>query len=126
MPEIGYLQVKATTSRAELPLEDVAVSILDDNGKLLGLRLTDSSGNTRPIRLEVPDFANGQAPDPGKPVFASVNLYARAENYTQVLVRHVQVFPQTTTVQQLHLVPLSRMPGAWNDTELFETPAQNL
>ncbi len=126
MPEIGYLQVKATTSRAKLPLEDVAVSIVSDEGKLLGLRLTDSSGNTKPIRLEVPDISNSQSPDPGKPVFATVNIYARAQQYTQVLVRDVQVFPETLTVQELNLIPLSEMPGQWNETEIFETPSQNL
>ncbi len=126
MSEIGYLQVKATTSRARLPLEDVAVSVVSDEGKLLGLRLTDSSGNTSPIKLEVPNISNSLTPDTGKPAFVTVNVYARAEPYAQILVRDVQVFPDTTTVQELHMVPLSEMPGSWNDTEIFDTPAQNL
>lgn len=126
MSQIGYLQVKATTSRARLPLENVAVSVLSEDGKLLGLRLTDSSGNTSLIRLEVPDISNSQTPDTGEPAFVAVNVYARAEDYVQILARDVQVFPDTTTVQEMHMVPLSELPGSWNDTEIFDTPAQNL
>ena len=126
MAQIGYLKVKATASRARLPVEDTAVTVLSDDGRLLALQLTNSSGNTRPIRVEVPDIANSQSPDLEGPAFIAVNIYARAEGYAQILARGVQVFADTTTVQELHLVPLSELPGVWNETEIFETPAQNL
>ena len=67
MPAIGYIQAKAYTSRAKLPLEDAAVSVIDENGRLLGLRTTNSSGLTTRIRLEVPDRAASQSPGDGKP-----------------------------------------------------------
>ena len=83
MPAVGYIQVKAYTSRAKLPLEDAAVSVVDEEGRLLGLRSTNSSGVTTPIRLSVPDRVESQSPGTGKP-FVTVNLYARAEGYEQV------------------------------------------
>ncbi len=126
MSAIGYLKVKATTSRARLPLEDAAISVVGENGKLLALRLTDSSGNTGPIKVEVPNRANSQTPDTGKPPFVAVDIYGRAELYTQILVQGVQIFPDTTTVQELNMIPLSEMPGAWNETEIYDTPAQDL
>lgn len=125
MPAIGYIQVKAYTSRAELPVEDAAVTVVDDSGRLLGLRLTDSSGLTTPIRVEVPDRAESQTPGNAKP-FVSVNLYARAEDYEQMLARGIQVFADTTTVQELQFVPLPELPGDWNPVEVFDTPPQNL
>lgn len=125
MPAIGYIQAKAYTSRAKLPLEDAAVSVIDENGRLLGLRTTNSSGLTTPIRLEVPDRAASQSPGDGKP-FVTVNLYARAEDYEQVLVRGVQVFADTVTTQELQFVPLSELPGSWKQVEVFDTPPQNL
>ena len=125
MPAFGYIQVKAYTSRAQLPVEDAAVSVVDDQGRLLGLRTTDSSGLTTPIRLEVPEKAQSQAPGNGKP-FVTVNLYARAEDYEQVLARGVQVFADTVTTQQLQFVPLSELPGSWKQVEVFDTPPQNL
>ena len=60
MPAFGYIQAKAYFSRAKLPLEDAAVSVVDENGRLLGLRTTNSSGLTTPIRLEVPANILGQ------------------------------------------------------------------
>lgn len=125
MPAYGYIQVKAYTSRAQLPVEDAAVSVVDDQGRLLGLRTTDSSGLTTPIRLEVPDLSESQSPGNGMP-FVTVNLYARAEDYEQVLVRGVQVFPDTTTTQQLQFIPLAELPGSWNRVEIIDTPPQNL
>ena len=125
MPAIGYIQARAFTSRARLPLEDTAVSVVDDNGRLLGIRTTNSSGLITPIRLEVPELAQSQTPGNGKP-FVTVNLYARAEGYEQVLVRGIQVFADTVTTQDLQLVPLSELPGSWKQVAVFDTPPQNL
>lgn len=125
MPAVGYIQANAYTSRARLPVEDAAISVVDDAGRLLGLRTTNSSGLTTPIRLEVPDKAQSQAPGNGKP-YVTVNLYARAEDYEQVLVRGVQVFADTVTMQDLQFVPLSELPGSWKQVEVFDTPPQNL
>lgn len=126
MPTIGYLRASAYTSRARIPLEDVAVTVVSDDGRLLGLRITDSSGQTTPITIEVPDKANSQSPDTGKPAFTTVNLYARAEGYEQILVRGVQVFAGTVTMQDLAMIPLSELPAKWNQAEIINTPPQNL
>jgi hypothetical protein len=115
----------AYASRAKLPLEDVAISVVDDEGRLLGLRTTNSSGQITPIRLTVPDRAESQSPGQDKP-FVTVNLYARAEGYEQLLVRGIQVFADTTTTQDLQFIPLAELPGSWNRLEVFDTPAQNL
>ncbi len=125
MPAVGYIQANAYTSRARIPVEDVAVSVVDDEGRLLGLRTTDSSGMTTPIRITVPDLSESQRPGNGKP-FTTVNLYARGENYEQVLARGIQVFADTVTMQELQLVPLPELPGSWNQVEVFDTPPQNL
>ena len=126
MSAIGYLQVKAYTSRAQIPIEDVAVSVVDSDGRLLGLRLTDKSGKTTPITIQVPDLANSQTPDTGKPAFLPVNIYARAEGYEQILIRNAQVFPDTVTLQELVLIPLSELPGSFRRTEVYEITPQNL
>ena len=125
MSAVGYLQAMAYASRARLPLEDVAVSVVDDEGRLLGLRTTNSSGQTTPIRLTVPDRAQSQTPGQQKP-FVTVNLYARAEGYEQILIRGIQVFADTVTEQQLQMIPLAELPGSWNQVEVYDTPPQNL
>ena len=125
MSAVGYLQAMAYASRARLPLEDVAVSLVDDEGRLLGLRTTNSSGQTTPIRLTVPDRAQSQTPGQQKP-FVTVNLYARAEGYEQILIRGIQVFADTVTKQELQMIPLAELPGSWNQVEVYDTPPQNL
>ena len=126
MSAIGYLRVNAYTSRAQIPLEDVAVAVVGEDGRLLGLRLTDQNGLTTPITLEVPDLSNSQTPNPGRPAFATVNLYARAEDYQQILVRGIQIFANTVTMQDLAMVPLSELPDKWDQAEEFDIPPQNL
>ena len=125
MSAVGYIQATAYASRAKLPLEDVAVSIVDDEGRLLGLRTTNSSGQTTPIRLSVPDRTESQSPGQTKP-FVTVNLYARAEDYEQILIRGIQVFADTVTEQELQMIPLAELPGSWNRVEVYDTPPQNL
>ncbi len=125
MSAVGYIQATAYASRAKLPLEDVAISIVDDEGRLLGLRTTNSSGQTTPIRLIVPDKAESEAPGQAKP-FVTVNLYARAEDYEQILIRGIQVFADTLTDQELQMIPLAELPGSWNRVEVYDTPPQNL
>ena len=125
MPAFGYIQAKAYTSRAQLPVEDATVSVVDENGRLLGLRTTNSSGLTTPIRLEVPDPAQSQSPGDPRP-FAAVNLYARTEDYEQVLVRGIQVFPDTVTTQELQFIPLPEQPASRNRVEVFNIPPQDL
>lgn len=126
MSAVGTLQVTAFTSRAKLPVEDAAVSVVDDGGRLLGLRITNSSGQTTPIRIQVPDRSESQSPGAAAKPFTTVNLYARAEDFEQILVRGIQVFADTLTQQELQFVPLAELPGTWNQTEIFDTPPQNL
>jgi hypothetical protein len=90
------------------------------------MALTDRSGKITPISLPVPDFAAGQTPDTGQIPFARVNLTARLRGYEQITVEDVQVFPNTMTLQELEMIPLSELPSQWSKSETFPTPPQNL
>jgi len=123
----GYIQVHAYTSYAQIPLKDVAVSITDTSGAAIALRLTNRSGFLdAPIEIEVPDLASSQSPNTGVIPFAVVNLYARLNNYEAIEIENLQIFPNTTTLQNLEMIPLSELPQSWNKLEIFNTPPQNL
>lgn len=123
----GYIQVRAFESYAQIPLKDVAVSITDVSGGAIALRLTNRNGALdAPIEIEVPDLADSQRPNTGVIPFAVVNLYARLENYEAIEIENLQIFANTTTVQNLEMIPLSELPGSWNKLEIFNTPPQNL
>ena len=123
----GYIQVHAYTSYAQIPLKDVAISITDASGAAIALRLTNRDGALDvPVEIQVPDLASGQSPNTGIIPFAVVNLYARLNNYEAIEIENLQIFPNTTTLQNLELIPLSEFPNSWNKLEVFNTPSQNL
>ena len=122
----GYIQVSAYTSRARIPLENVAVMITYPDGSAIAMRLTDRSGKIEPVPITVPDRASSQTPDTGIVPFTSVNIYARLENFEQIEAENVQVFAGTITNQNLEMIPLSELPDKWTKAEVFNTPPQNL
>jgi len=123
---IGYIQVRAYTSYAQLPLQDVAIAITASDGTAIALRLTNRNGLITPIEIPVPDKAESQSPDPPETPFTTVNLYARKRGYEQVESENLQVFADTTTYQNLEMIPLSELPGSWDQTVIYDTPPQNL
>ena len=126
MPATGYIQVHAYTSKAQLPLKEVTVMITDPSGSAIAMRQTDRSGLIEPIAIQVPDKASSQTPNTGIKPFATVNIYARLENFEQIEAENVQVFADTITLQNLEMIPLSELPQSWRKAEVFDTPPQNL
>lgn len=127
MSAVGYIQVHAYTTSAQIPVEDAAVAITDSDGNALALLLTNRSGTLdEPVQLEVPDLSAGQSPNTGILPYAVVNLYARAPDYEEIIIENLQVFPDTVTNQDLVLIPLSEFPETWNQAEIFDTQTQNL
>lgn len=126
MSATGTIQVRAFTSQAQLPLQDVAVTITASDGTAIALRLTDRSGLVPPISIPVPDRAESQSPDPDQRPYALVNLYAHREGFEGVESENIQIFADTHTIQDLKLIPLAQLPGSWNQPAVFDTPPQNL
>ena len=126
MPSIGYIQVRAYTSYARLPLKDVAVTVTSPDGTAIAMRLTDRNGKILPIEVPVPDKNESQQPEPGEKPFTNVNLYARLAGFEQVDAEDLQVFADIITVQDLEMVPLSELPNQFDQSVRYRTPPQNL
>ena len=126
MPATGLIQVRAYTSSAQFPLENVAITVTATDGTAIAMRLTDKNGRITPIEIPVPEKSESLAPDPEEIPFTSVNLYARLRGYEQIESENLQVFAETTTLQNLEMVPLAELPLNWNQTIIFDTPPQNL
>lgn len=91
------------------------------------MRLTNRSGILdEPIAITTPDLSAGQQPNTGVFPFTAVNLSARLPNFEEIDVDNLQVFPGIVTNQNLEMIPLSELPQAFNQVEVFDTPAQNL
>ena len=126
MSATGYIQVRAFESTAQLPLADVAITVTAEDGTAIAMRLTDRNGQIVPIEIPVPDLSESQIPDPPERPFAVVNLYAHLRGYETVESDNLQVFADTTTLQNLLMIPLAELPGSWDQTAVFITPPQNL
>jgi len=122
----GYIQVRAYTSYAQLPLENVAVTVTATDGTAIAMRLTDRNGLIGPIPIPVPDKEESLAPDPGERPYTIVNLYAHLRGYERLESENLQVFSQITTEQNLEMIPLAELPQSFNQTVVFDTPPQNL
>ncbi len=108
-------------------MQYVAVTVTDTDGAAIAMRLTNRSGILdEPIEISVPDQSASQAPNTGIIPFTTVDLYARLENFEEIFIENLQVFPNIITDQDLELIPLSEFPEKWNKTESFSTPTQNL
>lgn len=127
LSSIGYIQVHAYTSYAQIPLQYVAISITDAGGATIAMRLTNRSGILDvPIPIEVPDLSAGLSPNTGIIPFTAVNLIAHLDDYEQIRIEKLQVFPNTVTTQNLEMIPLSEFPEKWSKEEIIDTPAQKL
>ena len=126
LPSTGYIQVHAYASNAQIPLADVAVTVTATDGTAIAMRTTDRSGQIVPIEVPVPELKASQTPDTGMIPFTRVNLYARLKGYEQIENEDLQVFANTTTNQNLEMIPISELPDQWDRREIFITPAQNL
>ena len=126
MPATGFIQLHAYTSTAQFPLKDVAITVTATDGTAIAMRLTDRNGLITPIEIPVPDRVESLQPDPAEQPFASVNLYARKQGYEQVESENLQVFADTTTFQNLEMIPLAELPQNWDQTVIYNTPPQNL
>ena len=124
---IGYLQVHAFTSYARIPLQNVAISVTDDSGKVLAMRLTNRSGLLdQPLEFSVPDINDSLSPEPSEQPYKTVNIDARLEDYELIEVERAQIFADTVTVQDLEMIPLSEFPEQRNKREIFDTIPQSL
>lgn len=126
MSATGYIQVHAYESNAQMPLEDVAITITATGGTAIAMRITDRNGKIRPIPIPVPDKSESLSPNPPERPYTVVNLYARKNGYEQIESENLQVFADTTTNQNLLMIPLAEFPELWGQTEIFNTPPQNL
>ena len=126
MSTTGYITVRAYTSTAQFPLQNVAITVTASDGTAIAMRLTDRNGLISPIEIPVPDKEESLAPDPPERPYAVVNLYARLRGYEQVEAEELQVFAYTTTNQNLEMVPLAEFPQQWDQNVIYFTPPQNL
>ena len=126
MSAIGYIQARAYTSSAQLPLRDVTVVVTAPEGTSIAMRTTDRSGLIPVIQIPVPDLSESREPGADERPYAQVNMFAYLGGFGPFESKNIQVFADTTTFQNIMLVPLSQLPRGTEDSLNVVTPPQNL
>ena len=92
----------------------------------MAMRLTDRNGRIVPITVPTPDLSESLSPNSLEKPYTLVNITAQIQGYELLKNEGLQVFPNTTTDQNLEMIPLAEFPDAWSQYEIFQTPTQNL
>lgn len=102
------------------------MSIMDSQGNMLAMRISDRSGKIAPITIPTPEASESQSPGESKQPFTSVILQVYRTAYETVRIEGLQVFPGITTQQEIQLIPLSEFPDTFDGIQIFRVPPQNL
>lgn len=125
MSSTGFIQVHTYASYAQLPLKNVAIRITAPDQTAIAMRITDRSGLIAPVEIPVPDKTESQEPGAQEVTYTLVNLYAYLPGYERITAENLQVFADTTTFQDLEMIPLSAEPTQ-NEQGRYITPPQDL
>ena len=105
MASTGSITFRVYTSNAQIPVEGATVIVRqqDEPGKLLGIRVTDESGQTEPLGCIV---------------------YVEHPEYEKVLLYGVQIFAGVSTVQNVQLIPLQEFDPDLDQEQRFDITPQ--
>lgn len=103
---IGYLNVQAKTAQGAVPLENVQIQVLDDEGNVLYRLTTDESGQTRTVPLETLDQSFSQDPDYLGAPYRVYGVTAQAQGFEPISVAGIPIFAEENAMLPLSFVPL--------------------
>ncbi|MCM1386713.1 MAG: LysM peptidoglycan-binding domain-containing protein [Bacillus sp. (in: Bacteria)] len=115
---IGYLIIQARTAHDAVPLANVQIRILDDEGRNVYELTTGADGETPMVSLET--VAKGLSLDSyyaGEP-YVSYGVLARRAGFDSVHVSGIPIYEGETAVLPVTLIPMQSMQRAPETTEI--------
>lgn len=101
----GLLRVSAYFRSIGIPVEGATVSIIDPyNNTVIEETKTNAWGEISPIPLSAPPIEYSMEYDMPRP-FNEYNVKVTLPNYNEVNINNVQVYPDSTAVQDVALTP---------------------
>lgn len=114
----GRLKIEIGSYEEFLPVTDAVIQVLD-NGKVIDELKVDSSGQTQTISLQCPDVELSEEPQSLERPYRDISLHVMAEGYEPQNVFGVQVFADSTAIQEVNLI-------SQKDTSNIIIPAHTL
>ena len=103
---IGYLMIQARIANDAIPLENVQVRVLDNQGRSLYSMVTDESGETPLVSLETVDASLSLDPNYVGTPFVVYNVLAQLEGFQTLYVDSIPIYDGETAVLPLTMIPL--------------------
>lgn len=125
---IGYIIANIYTSRARLPVQGALISVTflsNDGVDLIGHRESDAQGATDAVVIEAPPRELSEHPSQKQP-FSVCDIRVDHPMYYPVVVKNAQIFADTTSLQEVELVPLIENPGPNIEPEVVIVEPQDL
>ncbi len=101
----GFLVVQVTTANTAIPLAGAAVTVRNEEGRVLYELRTGRDGRTERVSLPTPPRAASMAPSEVRP-YAVYGIAVVQSGYENASFENVPVFDGITAVQQANLVPI--------------------
>lgn len=104
LTDIGRLQVSVLLPNVLKPASGTVVRITaaNDEKNVIEEIITDQSGQTPVINLPAPPLEYSMSPDMSRP-FSTYDVYIDTTNYQSTVIKGVQIFPNTTALQNVEL-----------------------
>ena len=111
MPEVenisggfGLLKTNVFLNNIGKPAPDARVEIISpENDTVIEESRTDSQGQLPPIMLSAPPIENSMSFDQPRP-FNQYNMRVSLEGYQSSFIQNIQIYPDTTSIQNVSLV----------------------
>ena len=102
---IGYLIIQTRLADEAVPLENVRVRILDDQGNRVYDLVTDESGRTPTVSLETVDAALSLEPGYSKTPYVSYGILAQTDGFQSLYIAGIPIYDGETAIQDLVMLP---------------------
>lgn len=103
----GQLKVQCFQKDSYVPIEGCKITVNPSNGKSTSQTRadlsTDSSGTSQTVSLAAPPLEYSQNPSNNAP-YSLYDIKVERSGFEEVLIRNVQVFPESTALQQVNLI----------------------
>ena len=104
--DFGLLRVNVYLGNIGSPAKNVSVTVSDpESGETIEELETDDEGQLPPIKLPAPPFDYSQSSTMPRP-FEQYDVKASLSGYEDAFIRNVQIYPQSTAIQNISLTPL--------------------
>lgn len=122
--EPGYLLMQVSTAQGAIPIAGAAIVISEGNNILYNI-ITDNAGKSITVSIAAPDSALSQRPGNARP-YSICDATVYFPGYYTNIYRNIQIFPETTSLQNVFLIPLPEDKRHERLTQVYDASPHSL